>query len=80
MFFKRLVDFKNHKVKFRILPKTNDEYTSVTYGCIRFNESYRFLSSSFDKIVKYLDNDDCLIFKIEFPDKWQHLKKNGISF
>ena len=41
-FFKKLVDKKNDKVKFVILPKTNEEYISVTYGCIRFNNSYRF--------------------------------------
>ena len=41
MFFKRLVDFKKDKVKFDIIPKTNEEYISVTYGCIRFIDSYR---------------------------------------
>ena len=46
MFFKRLVDLKNNKVKFKIIPKTNEEYISVVYGCIRFIDSYRFLSSS----------------------------------
>ena len=46
MFFKTLVDKKKDKVKFDIVPKTNEEYISVTYGCIRFIDSYRFLSSS----------------------------------
>ena len=32
--------------KFDIIPKTNEEYKSVTYGCIRFIDSYQFLSSS----------------------------------
>ena len=54
MFFKKLVDKKNDKVKFDILPKTNEEYISVTYGCIRFIDSYRFLSSSLDSLVKTL--------------------------
>ena len=39
MFFKKLVDKKNDKVKFDIIPKTNEEYTSVTCGCIRFYDS-----------------------------------------
>ena len=47
MFFKKLVDKKNDKVNFDILPKTNEEYISVTFGCIRFIESYRFLSMSY---------------------------------
>ena len=52
MFFKKLVDKKNDKVKFDIKPKTNEEYKSVTYGCIRFIDSYRFQSSSLDSLVK----------------------------
>ena len=48
MIFKKLVDKKNDKVKFDIISKTNDEYISVTYCCISFIDSYRFLSSSLD--------------------------------
>ena len=58
MFFKKLVDKKKDKVDFDILPKTNEEYIAVTYLCIRFIDSYRFLSSSLDSLVKPLvDND-----------------------
>ena len=52
MFFKKLVDKKKDKVDFEIIPKTNEEYRSVTYGCIRFIDSYRFLSSGLDSLVK----------------------------
>ena len=45
IFFKKLVDLKNDKVKFDIIPKTNEEYISVTNGCMRFIDSYQFLSS-----------------------------------
>ena len=75
MFFKNLVDKKNDKVKFDIIPKTNEEYISVTYGCIRFIDSYRFLSSGLDSLVKNLDEDDFKILKKEFPDKCQYLNK-----
>ena len=62
MFFKKLVDKKNDKVKFDIIPKTNEEYISVTYGCIRFIDSYRFLSSGLDSLVKALvDNSDKML-------------------
>ena len=54
MFFKKLVDKMNEKVKFDFIPKTNEEYISVTYGCIRFIDSYRFLSSCLDSLVKTL--------------------------
>ena len=47
MFFKNLVD----NLKFDVIPKTNEEYISVTYGCIRFIDSYQFLSSSLDSLV-----------------------------
>ena len=43
---------KNDKVNFDIIPKTNEEYISVTYGCVRFIDSYRFQSSSLDSLVK----------------------------
>ena len=35
----------------------NEEYISVTYGCIRFIDSYRFLSSGLDSLVKTLVDD-----------------------
>ena len=75
MFFRKVVDKKNDKVEFDIIPKTNEEYISVTYGCIRFIDSYRFLSSGLDSLVKKLDEDDFKILKKEFPDKWQYLNK-----
>ena len=75
MFFKRLVDLKNDKVKFKIIPKTNEENTAVKYGCIRFIDSYRFLSESLDKLVKNLNEDGFKLLKKEFPDKWQFLNK-----
>ena len=59
MFFKKLVDKKKDKVDFDIIPKTNEEYISVTYGCIGFIDSYRFLSSGLDSLVKTLvDNSN----------------------
>ena len=52
MFFKKLVDLKNDEVNFGDIPKTNEEYISVTYGCIRFIDSYRFLSISLHSLLK----------------------------
>ena len=54
MFFTKMVNKKKDKVDFEIIPKTNEEYISVTYGCIRFIDSYRFLSSDLDSLVKTL--------------------------
>ena len=54
MFYKTLVNKKNDTVKLDIIPKTNEEYISVTYICISFIDSYRFLSSTLDSLVKTL--------------------------
>ena len=54
LFFKKLVDKNNDKVGFDVIPKINEEYISVTYGCIRFIDSYRFLSNVLDSLVKTL--------------------------
>ena len=54
MFFKTLVDRKKDNVKFGIIPKTDEKYISVKYGCIKFIDTYRFLSSSLGKLVQTL--------------------------
>ena len=54
LIFKKWVDKKINKLKFKIIPKANEKYISVRYGCIRSIDSYRFLSSSLDSIVQTL--------------------------
>ena len=54
MFSEKLVDKMKDKVDFEIIPKTNEEYISVTYASIRFIDSYRFQSSSLDSLLKTL--------------------------
>ena len=71
MLFEKLVDKKNDKVEFDIIPKRNEEYISVTNVCIRFIDGNRFLSSSLDSLVKTLvDNshETWKDFKIEIVD------------
>ena len=75
MFFKILIILKNDKVKLKIIPKTNEEYISATYGGIRFFDSNTFLSESLDNYVKNLDSDDFFISKKVFPHKWKNLNK-----
>ena len=62
-------DKKNDKVKFDIIPKTNEQQISGTSGCIRFIGSYRFLSSSPDELVGTIENDVFEIFKKNFQIK-----------
>ena len=66
MFSKRLVDLKKDKVKLNIIPKTDEKYISVSSGCFRFIDSYRFLSESLDNKAKKLDEDDFKILKKKF--------------
>ena len=40
----------------KIIPKSMENYVSIQVGCLRFLDSYRFLSSSLDKLVKNLDS------------------------
>ena len=90
MFFKKLVGETNDKVKFDIIPKTNEEYISLTYGCIRCIDSYRFLSTSLGSLVKTLvdsnqktlknskkeivDNDEILNIVNEIGEKDETIK------
>ena len=83
MFFKKLVNKKNDKAKFDILPKTNEDYISVTYDCIRFIDSYRFQSSSLDSLViktlkhlknEIVDNDEILNIVDEIVEAGKTIK------
>ena len=73
--FKKLIDKKPDNINLNVIPKTNEEYISVTYGCIKFIDSYRFLQSGLDELVKTLNEKDFEILKKEFPDNWQLLSK-----
>ena len=64
-----MVDRNNDKVKFDIIPQTNEEYMSVSYGCIKFIVSFRFLSMSLNGLVKNLKEDDFKILKKAIPDE-----------
>ena len=66
MFFKSLIDSKNHKAKLKSIPETSEEYISVIYGCNKFIDCCRFLSESLDKLFRNLDEDDFVIFKRKF--------------
>ena len=66
-----------------IIPKSLENYVSVQVGCLRFLDSYRFLSSSLYKLVKSLDNfpimklegmsDDLFKKKLAYPYEYLNL-------
>ena len=43
IFFLKSWSIKNDKIQFKIIPKTNEDYICVTYGCLRFIDSYPIL-------------------------------------
>ena len=73
LFFKTLLS-KSKSQKLKVIPKTNEDYISVNFGCIRFIDSYRFLQSSLDSLVKSLQADLVLLNK-EFPENVDLLNK-----
>ena len=54
LFFKQLADKKKDEVEFKVIPKTSEKYISIRYGCARFIDSFRFLSSSLGILVETL--------------------------
>ena len=66
---------KPDNLNLNIIPKTNEEYISITYGCIRFRDNYRFLKCGLDKLIKTLNEDNFKNLKREFPNNWQLFKK-----
>ena len=39
------------------------------------NDSFRFLSMSFDRFVRTVDNDDFIFLKTDFSNEWEYLNK-----
>ena len=68
MFSKKALERKKDKVKVKLIPKSNEKNISVQYGCIRFIDSYRFLSSSWDTSVKTLNDNSHKTLK-DFGEK-----------
>ena len=40
----------------KVIPKSMENYVSIQVGCLRVLDSYRFLSSGLDKLLKSLDS------------------------
>ena len=78
-----LTEAYNQNYNPTIIPKSLENYVSVQVGCLRFLDSYRFLSSSLDKLVKSLDNfpimklegmsDDLFKKKLAYPYEYLNL-------
>ena len=54
LFFKKLFDSENDKLKFDEGLRTNEKDITVTHGCIRFSDGFRFFSCSLYSLVETL--------------------------
>ena len=83
LFEELLTEAYNQNYNPTIIPKSLENYVSVQVGCLRFLDSYRFLSSSLNKLVKSLDNfpilklegmsDDLFKKKLAYPYEYLNL-------
>ena len=83
IFEELLTEAYNQNYNLTIIPKSLENYVSVQVGCLRFLDSYRFLSSSLDKLVKSLDSfpimdeigfiDELFKKKLAYPYEYSNL-------
>ena len=83
IFEELLTEAYNQNYNPTIIPKSLENYVSVQVACLRFLDSYRFLSSSLDKLVKSLDSlpvmnengfkDKLLKKKLAYPYEYLNL-------
>lgn len=62
------------------IPKTKEKYISFSWGKLRFLDSYNFLSSSLEKLVRDLKPEEMEILKSMYPDdeKRSLLSRKGV--
>ena len=75
MFFNDLCNSKVDKIDISVIPRTNEEYMCVNYGCIKFLDSMRFQTDSLEKLTESLKDEDYIHLKRHFPNHWMLLKK-----
>ena len=59
----------------KIVPKTGEIFISVTHGCIKLLDSYRFLQSSLPKLVDTVQKSHFEILKKENSQHWISLNE-----
>ena len=79
MFFNELINAKAHKKNLTTIARTNEEYMSVNYSCIKFLDSIRFLTASLEELTESLKEDDYIHLKKHFPNHWM-LLKNKLAY
>jgi len=76
LFIKELSKNTHHKLK--IIAKNSEEYITLSYGCLKFVDSYRIVQSSLDGCTKSMVTSDFKILAKHFPNDVDLLKEKGI--
>ena len=79
MFFNELINSKVDANNISVIPRTNEEYMSVNYGCVKFLGSMRFQTDSLEKLTESLKDVDYHHLKKNFPYHWK-LLKNKLAY
>ena len=79
MFFNELINSRVDKIDLSVIPRTNEEYMSVNYGCVKFLDSMRSQQASLEKLTESLKDDDYIHLKKHFPNHWM-LLKNKLAY
>ena len=77
IFEELLTSAYNLKLPINIIPKSMENYVSVQVGCLRFLDSYRFLSSSLQKLITSLNDFPYMQNEGLFDDLFK--KKTSLS-
>ena len=75
MFLNDLIISKNDKIRLSVIPRTNEEYMSVNYGCIKFLDSMRFQHDSVEKLTESLNDQGYIHLEQKVPNHWMILRK-----
>ena len=75
IFFNDLINWKVDKIDISVIARTNEEYMSVKYGCIKFLDSMRFQQDSLERLTESLKDEDYIHLKRHFPNHWMLLNK-----
>ena len=75
MFFNDLFNSEVDKIDVSVIGRTNEEYMSVKYGCIKLLDSMRFQQDSLEKLTQSLNDEDYIHLKRHFPNHRMLFKK-----
>ena len=79
MFFNELINSEVDKKNLSVIRRTNEEYMSVNYSCIKFLDTMRFQTASLEKLTESLKDDDYIHLKKHFPNHWM-LLRNKLAY